>query len=243
MAIAVDGTSASPGTYSGASSYKWAHTIGAGLTNSALFVGIQDRDLTSVGNGSVNSISFAGTNLTQAVLKQDSTDGLWSGIYYLLSPPAGLGTVTVTLKGTCTAQTGGAISLSGVHQTTPTNGTTAGTGQAQSSAAGTITTTIDGDYFISSLYQKSGFASTDGAGQTRIFQLFPVSAGGTTGDGSGDTSNMSYKSQATHGAGTMSYSWSPADDMAISVVAVRPAATTTTVLGPAWKTLLGVGQI
>lgn len=245
MALTIDGTSSSAGTWTNVSSFSWTHTIGAALNKGGLFVGGQIRDTNAVNNGSITSITWNnGTSqtLVKDILLQNSADGLWSGIFHLVNPNAGFGTITVNLSGASVLETGGAISFSGVDQSNPTNGTAGGTAASIGGGTATITTTIDGCYLLSSIYEKSGNASTDGAGQTRIFELYPGASPAGSPNNTGDTGDMSYKAQTSAGAGTMSYTWSPNDDMDITSVAVRPSVAGTNLIQSSGTAAIGLGS-
>lgn len=90
-----------------------AHTIGTG--SNRLLVVIVSTSGPDAAAATVSSITFAGMNLTEAVTYYyPTTYDINCGIWYLLNPPSGAGTVTVTYVGTPATLKISAMSYTGV---------------------------------------------------------------------------------------------------------------------------------
>src|SRR5207245_113018 len=124
-------------------------------------------------------------------------------------------TFRVTLSGTVDTDgaAGGAISLSGVDQTTPmpTTNSKAGSGTPSQS----ITTVNANSWTVDAMsFDSSSTKTTTGTGQTR---RWAVAAGGMSGQGS---------TLATTTAGSYTMSWSGSDNYAVAIAEVKPASST-----------------
>lgn len=106
----------------------WSHSVGSGLKRSLLLVGVS---VEKTSGASVQTITYGGASLTRAAAATGGA-GVKAELWYLRSPAAGAGTVTVNFTQTLGSDgaVGGAISLSGVDQTTPapTTSTNGGNG-------------------------------------------------------------------------------------------------------------------
>lgn len=136
------------------STYSITHTVGTGLSNSILLVSAWVDHLA---NGTTSNLAFAGTNLTQ--FDDGSFGTADASLWYLLNPPAGLGTLNGTISkstGVFGAQT---LTLYGVDQTTPIEvvGTQTATGSV---ITGTITTATDTAWVLNSIVGDSSIAGT-----------------------------------------------------------------------------------
>ena len=78
-----------------------------------LVVGVSLR-----GSTTVNGVTYGGTALTNVADNQGAGNQNRASVWYLLRPPSGTATVAVTLSGS-TSVMAGAVSFSGVDQTTP----------------------------------------------------------------------------------------------------------------------------
>ena len=143
-------------------SKTWSHTVSG--TNRLLVVGIGTRDYASV-----SSVTYGGVALTRS-----TTVSLGSGnyphdeIWYLLAPTVGTANIVVTLS-TSDWPTCGAITFTGVNQTTPirasSNDTTSSSSTTTTSL--TIDPTVSGDLVIDSVsYWSVGEYPTAGSGQS-----------------------------------------------------------------------------
>jgi hypothetical protein len=209
--ITVDQTSDS-GDKTSVSTFNWSHTVGSGLSNSILIVGYGGAGASGTSGLPISTLTYGSNSLTQAVFLTETGAGNRAEIWYLLNPPAGTNTITVTLLGTATTARAGAISLSGVNPATPTDGTNSGTGQSLS-----ITTTVDNDWIVDCASvgtANGGRLSGFGAGQTAVFP-----ASGT------DPQGMSYSGpDSPAGSQTVSFTSSGFTQQAYVAVAFQSAA-------------------
>ena len=120
---------------------SWSHTVGTGL-NRIILVGVAGDDYNPP--RSVTAVTYGGQALTRAKRTTDSAGSTWSEIWYLVQPPSGTNTVSVTLDGTPWAWYAGAISYTGVNQTVPMDATPVGTSGLSGTPSATITTVTDG---------------------------------------------------------------------------------------------------
>lgn len=95
-----------------AASFTWSHTVSG--ANRALVVGVSIRNQQ---NETVSSVTYAGTPLTFVGARSNETSARIE-IWQLVAPAVGTDNVVVTLSAPAKI-IGGAISLSGVDQTTP----------------------------------------------------------------------------------------------------------------------------
>ena len=210
--IALDATSNSVSGLGAVSSYSWAHTVGTGLSNSILIVGATVEKSSGF---EASTVTYNGVSLTKKVGVGTGTAQLKASLWYLLNPPSGAHTVQVTLSGTVGTDgaAGGAVSLSGVDQTTPmpTTNSKAGTGTPSQS----ITTVNANSWTVHAMsFDSSSTKTTTGTGQTRRWAL---AAGGMSGQGS---------TLATTTAGSYTMSWSGSDNYAVAIAEVNPASST-----------------
>ncbi len=135
------------------------HTVGAAPKLVAV-VGVTNRD----GNETVTGVKYGGTPLTRIGFRNGHGNANRVEIWSLTAPSPGTANVVVSLSGSVDV-VGGAISFSGVNQTTPfgtfvsAQGTSASPSVTASSAAGQVvldTLAIDGD----------AVSASAGAGQT-----------------------------------------------------------------------------
>src|SRR3989454_4121481 len=145
-AIAVDSISTASGNT--VSTLTWSHTVGSG-SNRVLLVDTSNRD----GNKTITGVTYGGTALTRRGFQNGAGNGNRVEIWSLTAPSPGTANVVVTLSGAVDV-VGGAISFTGVNQTTPfgtfvsAQGTSASPSVTASSAAGQVvldTLATDGD--------------------------------------------------------------------------------------------------
>ena len=114
-AIAVDNTSSAHGDVS---SLTWAHTVGSGADR-ILIVGVSIDD----SGTTISSVTYGGTTLL--LVGQRAGTQTRAAIYRLIAPSVGTSNVVVTLSST-DGVVGGAVSFTGVDQTTPSGALRAG---------------------------------------------------------------------------------------------------------------------
>lgn len=191
-----------------ASSLSWSHTIGAGGSNRFLLVGISIRD--SNPPDTVSSATFAGQNLTfigRKSYNRDASIEMW----YLLNPPTGTNTVTVTLTGTADL-VGGATSWTGVNQASPL-GTFASAGGGFNTTPSVEVSSTAGEVVVDVATRPDSCVgnNTVGPGQTQRWNRCQT-PGDTRGLGSSES-----------GASTVTMSWTIGSEVwAIGAVPIKP---------------------
>lgn len=175
-----------------ASSMTWSHTVGSGLSNTLLVVGV---DISKGVTAQVTNITYAGVLLTRAVFSV-SGQGMRAEIWYLTNPSAGANNIVVNFNRTLSADgaVAGAVSFSGVDQINPmpTTATNYGSGANPSNS---ITTAYANSSIIDTLAWNAGATLTANSPQTTIWSN---KSGGMTGAGSTKT---------TTAAGSQTMSW------------------------------------
>lgn len=219
---------ASNSTYQTAqSTYSWNHTCTG--SNRELIVTIS---MLSVAGSSVTGITYNSVAMVFLGAKASVSGAVRIEMWGLVNPSSGLNSIAVTLS-TGLDSIGGAISYTGVHQTSPTEGfnSASATNVDAADATVTITTVADNDWVV------AGVASDDTAitaGQTSRNNVT-----GALGSGA-DEDNNAAKTPA--GGVTMTYTniaalatWS------IAGIALRPIAAASLGGLPSFKPLSGVG--
>lgn len=133
MAIAYDASSS--GAVGANTNLTYAHTCSAGAnTYLAVYFGI------SSGSGSVSSVTYNGTSMTQLATVNDSSAlGLYA--YYLVNPSSGTNNVSITTSGSGEI-TSYAVSYTGVNQITPIDSFATGNTGSTTDAFITLNTTV-----------------------------------------------------------------------------------------------------
>jgi hypothetical protein len=183
-------------------------------------------------------VTYNSVSLTK--IRNDAANPISTELWYLKSPSSGAHSVVVTLTASCAAVTADAVSFSGVDQTSPIDTSAGTTGIVQSSTSVSITTGCNNAMLVDSAYMKIGTACTAGASQTGKGNNYPLSSPASTANGTGDTTDASYKTLVSLGATTMSWSWTGSDDWSQSVVSLKPFVAGVAVVLPV-RSLLGVG--
>ncbi len=214
-AIAVDAVASTSTT--NVTTVTWSHAVGTGA--SILLVELATED-TSTSVLNVTTITYNGVAMT-AVPSSTATTGSSTfdrtQLFYLLSPPSGTHTVSVTFGGTVNDVAAGSLSLSG---TTGAPGSaviaTATSGNAISASASVATA---GSWVVDVVCSGASNATfTAGSNQTVRWSK-PVAGNG----GEGST-----QAPANTGAVTSSYTASSSSQLALSVAVVAPSGTTAT---------------
>jgi len=204
-AVAVDSTSH---TFANSATHTWSHTVGAG-SNRVLVVGVSNRD----GTRTVSTVTYGGVALTRIGLQNGAGTANRVELWRLIAPATGTANIIVTLSGS-TETVAGAVSYTGVDQTTPfgtfasASGTSTAPSVAVTSASGEVVMDV-----VAANGDSDG--ATVGTGQTQRWNDF-------TGTGGGDI----------HGAGstepgaasvTMAWTLVASKAWAIGAVPVKPA--------------------
>ena len=208
--IAFDAGSNS-GAQGTASSYSWSHTCtGSDLV---LVVGVSIRHNTVT----VTGITYNGIALTQ--IRTDGRTSLtYSEIWFLKAPATGSNTIAVTLSGGPTRSISGAVSLTGVDQTTPNDADNGATGSSTTPSA-SVTTVADNAWIVDVVAVRTGSSETItvGSGQTQRWNVLDGANGLRAGG--------SHEGPVTPaGATTMDWTISASKAWALSAAAFKPVA-------------------
>ncbi|MDW8267214.1 MAG: hypothetical protein RMJ52_17980, partial [Gemmataceae bacterium] len=210
------GASSSLGT--GAFTFNVGHTVGSG-SDRLLLVGITVEDDGTAGI-TIGTVTYAGNNLT--LVGSASSGEVRTQIWRLISPPVGVGTVTISGTGAGTGDeiAVGAIHFFGVDQTTPLGTFTSATGTT-SPATLTLASTA-GQLVFGVLGLDDSRTATSAGGQT---QRWNIASQGTAGDG------IRGAAATQPGGGSVTLSWTlpTADNWALGAVRINPASSAATV--------------
>ena len=213
--IAFDAASSSSGD--NVTNLTWAHTVTALGSNRILIVGVSIR-----GIDAVSTVTYAGTPLTLVGAQNETTnDNARVEIWRLVAPATGANNIVVDFgAGNNTRFVGGAVSLTGVDQTTPIDAAFAGAFGNILTPSVTVTTVTNNAWVIDTLAARNAPTAIVGAGQTQRWNTSIA----TRITGAGSTEGP----KTPAGAVTMSWTLSAARDWAIGTVAIRPAVAVTT---------------
>jgi hypothetical protein len=218
MAIAHDTTTTNSSQTDGSHQVSYNVTVGT-LTNSILVVGCSNYDGT-LNNRTISGITFNGDALTK--LRADEIEGAGgqrTELWYLVNPDSGTHALIITCAdGSGAYVDTGAISFSGVDQSTPfeDNQTNTDTGVASITLNQTVTTS---NAWIIDVCECASGPQSPGGSQTRRW------------DQSGSTSSGSTYGPLTPAGGfATSYSVAGTDNFVISGGVLKPAADITTVV-------------
>lgn len=156
-----------------APSFTWSHTVSG--SNRILVVGVSIRNQQ---NETASSVTYAGTPLTFVGARSNETSARVE-IWYMKAPPTGANNVVVTLSAPAKI-VGGAISLTGVDQTTPiaVSAFTAGSSTKPTLTLNDVATSawvIDVLAFRST--GTSGPTATPGGGQDQVTSGYTETGG------------------------------------------------------------------
>ncbi len=201
-AVAVDAVNST--TVANASTGTVTLTVGSGA-NRLLIVGVSDNNKRTISSVTVN------TTLTMTSIGSQ-TDGATTKIqmFSLINPPAGLNTVQVTWSGGGVNGVIGAISFTGVNQTTPLGTFASATGT--STAPSVNVTSAAGEIVVDTVVGAGGTLTVDPS-QTQRWNLTSTVRGGGSTEAGAATVTMSWTLSASN-------SWS------IGGVSVKPPPTT-----------------
>jgi len=205
--ILFDASSSHYSSFNG-SSLSWSHTIGNG-DNRILAVGVvaENNDANSL---EVSSVDFGGFGLNM-VPNSVETAGLGSGsdrvvkseLYYLLDPPSGTGTITITYLENVSKRCAGAISLENAEKEVPEAVSTGSVGGTNTISTN-ITTLTDGAWVVDVVGSNNQGSFTVGQGSSQI-ERFDISsnssaaAGGTAFTALKGTANITWDHSAVSG--------------------------------------------
>jgi len=210
--IAFDATSNS-GAQGSTNPVTWSHTVSGSDTLLAVHIAQRGSGFPAAGG-----VTYNGVSLTSA--QQDGPISfIHSSIWYLANPATGTNTVSVTFPSAPTRSVSGAVSLTGVDQSSPldaNNGST-GTGTTASVA---VTTVADNAWVIGGVGVRTAASETItvGAGETQDWNVLDT-ANGLRAGGSHTTAAVT-----PAGAHTMDWTISASLAWAISAASFKPAA-------------------
>ena len=207
-----------PTSSSGAavSSLSWTHTVVAG-SNSVLVVGVTSEHTTS--SCQASTVTYGGTPLTQVSTALSSSASFeCASLWYMLAPPVGTASVSVSFGSALNGASAGATTLFGIKQAAPD---AFATGSSTSGAATTGLTTLAASSTVVDVF-ASGSALGNlapAAGQTALWTQNDAS----TGQASGGSSS---KAVASAGATTVTWTQTGINQSAQVAAAFAPPDTT-----------------
>lgn len=205
MPIAFD-TATNGGSSVFVASDTWSHTCTG--SDRALVVGVTQ----AFSPIAVSTVTYAGVAMT---LVRTDTQGanMRTDLYVLANPASGANNVIVTMAASAYF-IGTAVSLTGVHQTTPTDTHNGANGSSSGTTSISLTTVTDQAWIVDCIATDDN-SITANAGQTQRMNL--ASTGGVGG--------ASSKGPVTPaGATTVGWAVTSGNVYASSAVALRPAA-------------------
>jgi hypothetical protein len=189
--IAVDNVSSTNSGSANASSLTWAHTVSG--SNRYLVVGVS---INNENSGTVSGVTYNGQALTSLGTATNGTNArveMWG----MLAPPTGTHNVVVTLS-TSQRFTAGAVSFTGVHQTTPLGTLASNTGTSLS--ASVAASSASGEVVVDVVAKKNSDSTlTVGADQTQRWN--EVTTNSTT------SNNVVGAASTEPGAASVTMSW------------------------------------
>ncbi len=206
--VAVDASSSAANDFG--TSLTWSHTVDF-TSNRLLLVGVSLQYATS------SEVTYNAIPLT-LVGRQHGGSAANDGyveIWSLVNPPAGTGTIVVTVPDG-DAIVAGAVSLTGVDQSTPVGGFTGANGE--STAPAVAVSSAPGELVFAALMWNHDWAPViAGASQTELWNRPKVNAG---------YSNVTGAASTAPGAASVTMSWTTEDDSwAVGAVSVKSAST------------------
>lgn len=168
---------ASNSTYqASASSYNWSHTTATG-SNRYLIVGVS---MLSVAGSTVSSITYNSVAMTFLGAISSVSGAVRAELWGLVAPSTGSNSIAVTLS-TGLISAACAVSFTGVHQTSPTEGfnSASATNVGAADATVNVTTVATNDWVVDQV-ATDDTAITVGAGQTSRNNV--TGAGGSGAD-------------------------------------------------------------
>jgi len=212
-AIAFDATS-NDGDPGAVSSGSFAHTSTG--TDLLIFVGVSMDD-TIESDMNVTALTYNTVSLTEIRRDLNSPDNVASEIWYDAGPSTGSNTVSYTLNGTVSNVTAGAITLTGVDQSSPLDADNGATG-SDANATVSVTTIADNAWVLNAVILQGGNGSD--CGFSTGTQDWDVAVGAGRGCWAGGHQGPKTPAGATTVTWTQSHI---SDDFAISAASFKPA--------------------
>ncbi|MFN0180229.1 MAG: hypothetical protein ACKVZ0_15625 [Gemmatimonadales bacterium] len=161
-------------------SLSWSHTVGSG-TNRLLVVSASIRGAKNIGQ----SVTYQGRALTKLSVRNNHDDAVRIEQWYLIAPPSGTGTVTITLSGSAKL-VGGAVSVTGADQVNPFYGVVSNGSTDTGILDPTVTTAGQAADLVISAVATEGTAGTSlkpKAGQALAWTRYYGTSGGDVAGG------------------------------------------------------------
>jgi len=163
---------------------------------------------------SVSNITYGSQSLT-FIRRDNNSNGISSELWYLITPNSGTATVTVNLSNNAIV-TGGSCTYTGVSQTSPIDAHNGGSGTSSSPSQNVTVNTANSFLISNTAINGTTAVSSEGSGQTQRWDQYysNLIRGHGSEEGPDGTGNQ-----------TMSWTLSGSADWAVSVAALKPAAT------------------
>lgn len=170
--LAVDNVS-SGGIAASVSTLGWTHNYGFGA-NGIVFVGVLQIDASNL----VTGVTYGGVSMSSCGTPLNiESGGQWLMMYYLLAPPSGPSTVTISTSGNVTDLGGAAISYSGARQSSqPDAYNTANNAGTSGLLAGSVTPATANSWVMAIYRATTAFNATSVT--TANLRLGPVANNG-----------------------------------------------------------------
>ena len=219
-AIALDGTSnGSASDTTTVSSLSWSHVV-TSATNGLISVATAAKDSIDA-ERLVSGVTYNADALTKVREDDELTQNITSGLWYRVTPDVGTLTVAITYAGTVSGVMGGAVSLTGVDQTTPVDASNTATASGGDQTPAVTTVAANSWTMDSSVgLEQLNLAYTNGGAQTTLY-IYEISLSGAANSGY-------FGPQVS--PGTVTYTWTctgigcAANDWISSIVSYAPVA-------------------
>ena len=208
-AISLDNTSSAGAACFNTSSCSFQHTISA--ANEIIVVSVGQNTLSSA--NPISAITYAGQAMTLVahVNNPNGSNNYAVEMYYLVNPPIGQNTTSITFSTTAYGNAG-AASFSGVNTTTPISVNNTASGESGNPTR-SLTTTQENQRVVDAVHQDGAPTNlTAGSSQTETLNL--TNAGQTTG--------ASYKDATATSSVIMSWTSSAGNDWVSIAAALVP---------------------
>ena len=190
---------------------SWTHSTSFG--NNRLLVLTADILQHVAGTGAITSATYAGVPLIKAAATRISN--VASELWYLIAPPSGTNTVSVTVGGATDSLKLSLADYTGISQIAPFDATSTATSTSGNPSA-SVTTHLTGDLVEATLSRFS--TTTASSNRTHLF----------TDTSSTTLAAASYQVSGAAGSISDTYTGSASQNWSMGIVAFRPATTSAT---------------